>query len=333
MPTQYFRDAFAVLEEAHEVVYADADEGSGYALQTASERKLREYLGSPRALARELEGVEILMVQGAPITEEVLARARDLRLVGVARGGPVNVDVEAIAARDLPLVNTPGKNAEAVADLTVAMLIMLARRLPEAMEFLAQGNQLTDNWQGARFMGSDLRGHTLGLVGYGQVGQKVAGRARAFGMDVVVYDPYVVAQGDAEQLSLDELLARADFVSLHARATAENRGLIDAQALKAMKPGAFLINTARESLVDEDALDAALSEGHLGGAALDVFEPTTPGEPSRLLRHPNVILTPHIGGATRETLRQGADMLAEEIRRFAAGEPLLNVVLPPGARA
>ena len=331
MPTRYFREALAELETEHDIVYTDADERTSFDPQTSSERKLSEYLGSPDTLAREVHRAEILVVHGAPVTAEVLAAGSELRLVGVARGGPVNVDVEAVAARELPLVNTPGKNAEAVADLTMALLVMLARRLPEAMEFLADGNQLADNWEGARFMGADLRGHALGLVGYGQVGQRVAVRAQAFGMNVLVYDPYVAANGAAEQArTLKELLRRSDFVSLHARATSANHGLIDADALDTMKPGAFLINTARESLVDIAALDAALADGRLGGAALDVLEPTTPGQPPKLLRYPNVVLTPHIGGATRETLKQGAEMLGEEIRRFAAGQPLAHVVGPSG---
>ena len=333
MPTRYFRQAFADLERVHEVRYADADEESEYVPATSSELRLSEYLGSPRTLAAAMEGVQVLVVQGAPVTEEVLVGAADLRLVGCARGGPVNVDADVLAARGVALVNTPGKNSEAVADLTLAFLVMVARGLPTATRFLQEGNQVRDNWEGARFMGADLRDHTLGLVGYGQVGQRVAVRARAFGMSVIVYDPFVVVEGAEQVHSLGELLARADFVSLHARATAENRSLIDAEALTSMKPGAFLINTARESLVDEDALDAALAGGHLGGAALDVFEPAAPGERSRLLRHENVVLTPHIGGATRETLKQGAEMHASEVARYAADEPLHHVVGSVGVSA
>ncbi len=326
MPVRYFQVGFAALEAAHEVIYDSADEGSVYVPETASEIKLSEFLGSPRTLATRMDGVEVLAVQGAPVTEEVLDAAADLRLVGCARGGPVNIDVASLAVRGIPLVNTPGKNSDAVADLTLAFLVMLARGLPRAMRFLEQGHQLKDNWEGARFMGGDLRGHTLGLVGYGQVGQRVAVRARAFAMHVRVYDPLVSAV-DVEQVSsLAELLSGSDFVSLHARATASNRNMIDAAALAAMKPGACLVNTARESLVDEDALDAALASGRLGGAALDVVEPPRAGHRSRLLRHENVVLTPHIGGATRETLAQGADMLAAEIARFAGSEPLHHLV-------
>jgi D-3-phosphoglycerate dehydrogenase / 2-oxoglutarate reductase len=326
MPTRYFRDALAPLHARHEVLYVDADEASPYTPQTPSERKLSEYLGSPRALAGQVDGVEVLAIHGAPVTAEVLTAGAELRLVACARGGPVNVDLDALGARGLPLVNTPGKNSEAVADLTLAFLIMLARGMPSAVRFLEDGRRVRDNWEGARFMGADLRDHTLGLVGYGQVGQRVAHRARAFGMAVVVYDPFVQADGHEQVPTLYDLLSRADFVSLHARATPENERLIDQAAIAAMKPGTVLVNTARESLVDEEALDAALEAGHLGGAGLDVFNSPPEGERSRLLRHDNVVLTPHIGGATRETLKQGAEMLAAEIARFANDEPLQYLV-------
>ncbi|HEX3979550.1 MAG TPA: NAD(P)-dependent oxidoreductase [Solirubrobacteraceae bacterium] len=333
MPTRYFREAFALLAETHEVRYADADETSPYQPETPSERKLSEFLGSPRSLAAEMDGVEVLAVQGAPVTAEVLAAGGGLRLVACARGGPLNVDVEALSARGLPLVNTPGKNSEAVADLTIAFLVMLARGVPTAVRFLQEGRRVRDNWEGAQFMGSDLRDHTLGLVGYGQVGQRVAQRAQGFGLGVLVYDPFVQADGPEQVQRLDELLHRSDFVSLHARATPATEKLIDAAAIAAMKPGAVLVNTARESLVDEDALHAALSSGHLGGAGLDVFDSPPAGERSRLLGHENVVLTPHIGGATRETLKQGAEMLAAEIARFGAGEPLAHLVETVGVNA
>jgi phosphoglycerate dehydrogenase-like enzyme len=327
MPARYFGEAFAALERDHELGYLDVGAGGSPEPSSESERRLREYQGSPAELVVRMDAVEVLVVHGAPVTDEVLDASHDLRLVCCARGGPVNVDVEAVNARGLPLVNTPGKNAEAVADLTLALLIMLGRGLPKAQRFLANGNQLRDNWAGAQFIGSDLRRHTLGVIGHGQIGQRVASRARAFGMAVLVFDPYITVEDGSEQVeSIGALLARADFVSLHARATPENANLIDAAALAAMKPGSFLVNTARETLVDEDALDAALASNHLGGAALDVFTPSAGVGRHRLLRHPNVILTPHIGGATRETLQQGAEMIAEEIMRFAAGEPLVHVV-------
>jgi D-3-phosphoglycerate dehydrogenase / 2-oxoglutarate reductase len=329
MPPRYFQQAFEALEPAHEIGYVQVDAARPFEPATPSELKLDEYQGSPAELAERMAGVEVLAVHGAPVTDAVLDASAELRLVCCARGGPVNVDVDAVSARRLPLVNTPGKNAEAVADQTLAFLIMLARGFPKAQRFLERGHPLKDNFEGAQFIGSDLRRHTLGLVGYGQVGHRVAVRAVAFGMTVFVYDPYVAVDPNesVEQVeTLDELLARSDFVSLHARATAENPNLLDAEEFAKMRPGAFFVNTARETLVDEDALDAALESGRLGGAALDVVRTTKERGRNRFLRHENVVMTPHIGGATHETLLQGAEMIAAEIVRFAAGEPLANVV-------
>jgi D-3-phosphoglycerate dehydrogenase len=327
MPARYFSEAFVALEPDHEVAYLDVGTATQVQASSESERRLREYQGSPAELVERMAGVEVLVVHGAPVTEEVLGASQDLRLACCARGGPVNIDVDALSARGLPLVNTPGKNAEAVADLTLALLVMLGRGLPKAERFLAAGNQLRDNWAGAQFIGSDLRRHTLGLIGHGQIGKRVAIRARAFGMTVLAFDPYVAVEDGSEQVeTLDALLERSDFVSLHARATPENENMIDAAALATMRAGGFLVNTARETLVDEDALDAALASNHLAGAALDVFRESADAGRHRLLRHPNVVMTPHIGGATRETLQQGAEMIAEEIVRFAAGEPLVHVV-------
>lgn len=328
MPVRHFADAFATLEGAHGVGYLECDGDLLFFPASSSELGIREYLGSPAQLVERMHGVDVLAVHGAPVTDRVLDASADLKLVCCARGGPVNVDVAAVTARGLPLVHTPGKNAESVADMTLAFVVMLARRFPKAQGFLTDGGYVRDNWDGARFFGHDLLGHTLGLVGYGQVGQRVAERAHAFGLHVLVYDPFTSANGSAvEQIgTLDDLLARSDFVSLHARATGDNRGMINASGLATMRPGAFLINTAREELVDENALDEALASGHLGGVALDVFELSADGEPPRFLRHENVVLTPHIGGATHETLLRGARMIASEIARFAAGTPLQHVL-------
>lgn len=329
MPPRYFAEAFTELEAAHEIEYFQVDAARSFTPESPSELGLREYQGAPTELVERMKLAEILVVQGAPVTDAVLDASLELRLVCCARGGPVNVDVDAATARRLPVVHTPGKNAEAVADLTLAFLVMLARGLPRAQQFMAQGNRLRDNWEGARFLGSDLRRHVLGLIGYGQIGRRVAERARTFGTKVIVYDPYVKLDGSVEQVdNLHELLGRADFVSLHARATPDNENLIDEAALEAMKPGAFFVNTARETLVDEAALDVALASGQVAGAALDVVRPLSghDGRPHPLLRHQNVILTPHLGGATHETLLQGAEMIAAEIVRFAAGERLINVI-------
>jgi D-3-phosphoglycerate dehydrogenase len=324
MSAEVFRRGLAPLAHSDTLEYLQVD-----ASRTPADLPIREYEGDPRELAERMPGVEVLVVHGAPVTAEVLDAADALRLVCCARGGPVNVDVGAASERGVPVVATPGKNAESVADQTIAFMVMVARRFPYAQRFLLEGNAAGEsNFEGAQFFGHDLGGHVLGLVGYGNVGRRVARRALAFGMDVLVFDPYLDAQDDAvEQVDdLAVLLERSDFVSLHARATPENEGLIDARAFARMKPGSFFVNTARYTLVDEGALDEALASGRLAGAALDIVRPQR--EPGRhpLLRHENVVLTPHIGGATHETLLRGAAMVVQEIERLRAGEPLANVV-------
>ncbi|MGP8149268.1 MAG: NAD(P)-dependent oxidoreductase [Acidimicrobiales bacterium] len=328
MPSHYFQEAFAVLEADHEVEYLQVED-KAFTPTTPSELRIKEWLGVPSDLCAHMAGVEALVVQGAPVTDAVLDASAVLRFVGCARGGPVNIDLAAVNSRRLPLVNSPGKNAEAVADQTIAFLIMLARGFPRAQRFLDEGHQLKDNWDGAQFTGSDLRRHTLGLVGYGLIGRQVARRALAFGMTVVAYDPFVVVHPSdavAQVATLDELLATSDFVSLHARSTKDNANLFDMPTFAKMRAGSYFVNTARETLVDEDALDAALESGHLAGAALDVVRQSTGTGRHRLLHHPNIVMTPHIGGATHETLLQGAEMIADEIRRFASGEPLCYLV-------
>jgi D-3-phosphoglycerate dehydrogenase len=238
--------------------------------------------------------------------------------------------VRAASERGIPVVNTPGKNADAVADQALAFMVMLARGFPRAQRFLLEGNRLGESaYEGAQFLGHELGGQVLGLVGFGNVGRRVARRALAFGMAVVVYDPYVQSvdlDGVRQVPTLGVLLEEADFVSLHVRASAETENLMGHAEFAAMKRGAWFINTARETLVDEAALDSALQSRHLGGAGLDVVRPHSAGGAHPLLRHPNVVITPHIGGATHETLLRGVTMVAAEIERFSAGEPLANVV-------
>jgi D-3-phosphoglycerate dehydrogenase len=330
VPVPVFERGLAGLRDDHRLAYLQLDESEELVPVSASECSIREYLGTPAQVSARVGDAEILIVHGAPVTDEVLAAAPALRLICCARGGPVNVDVAAASARQLPVVNTPGKNAESVADQALAFMVMLARGFPRAQKFLIDGGILGESaYEGARFMGHDLGGHVLGLIGFGNVGSRVHRRAVAFGMRLVVYDPYVrVGElASTEQVaSLEELLARSDFVSLHVRATAETENLFGTKQFAAMKPGSYFVNTARESLVDEEALDAALASGHLAGAALDVVRPRAAGGPHPLLRHDNVVITPHIGGATHETLLRGVTMVGEEVRRFAAGEPLRAVV-------
>ncbi len=329
-PSAIMEDAFSRIAPPHEVSFLDVRDEPGWVPASASERRIREYMGTPAQVIAALREHDVLVVQAAPVTDAVLESDRRLRLVCCARGGPVNIDVAAATARGIGVTTTPGKNADAVAELTIAFLVMLARRLREVLHHVDAGGEFGhDNYEGAKWFGHDLAGHTLGIIGFGQIGHRVATRARAFGMQVLAYDPFVepevVRVGGAEPVDLMALLSAADFVSLHARASADNRGLIGARQIAAMKPGAYLVNTSRDSLIEEAAVLAGLESGHLAGVALDVSSPSPATGRHPLLEHPNAIVTAHIGGATFETLRHGGEMAVAEIERFAAGEPLVNV--------
>jgi D-3-phosphoglycerate dehydrogenase len=327
------------LAERHDVTCFDVVDEPSWRPTTESELRVREYLGSPRQVIERLKGHEILIVQGAPVTDEVMDASPGLRLICVARGGPVNIDMSAATERGVAVVTTPGKNAQAVAELTIAYMVMLARRLPEVVRFLEGGGELArDNYEGAKWMGHDLDGHVLGLVGYGQIGHRVARIAMTMGMRVIVSDPFVPASrieaDGAQPIDLETLLATADYISLHARATAETKGIIGRAQIERMKKGACLINTARDTLVDEDAVYDALRSGHLGGGAFDVVRspdlsiPPALGRRHRLFDAPNVVITTHVGGATYETMGRGGEMAAAEIGRLASGESFANLANP-----
>jgi D-3-phosphoglycerate dehydrogenase len=302
------------------------DEAGGAAPVTESERGLREYAGDPAQVARAVAGHDVLVVHGAPVSAEVLDAA-PLRLVCCARGGPVNVDVAAATRRGIPVVNTPGKNAEAVAELTIAFALLLIRAVPRASRHLLEGGGFAESvFEGREFFGAEAPSLTLGLVGVGHVGREVARRARALGFTVLGYDPVPPADDSVELVELGTLLSRSDIISVHARLTAANGRMFSRDLFARMRPGAYFINTAREGLVDEAALQQALERGHLGGAALDVLERTPGRHP--LLGRPDVFVTPHIGGATAETLARGAERAVAAVADLLAGRVPANVVNP-----
>jgi D-3-phosphoglycerate dehydrogenase / 2-oxoglutarate reductase len=321
MPVSCFAEALASLGEAVTVTQMQIDRTDGEPPRTESERRLREYAGDPAEVARAAVGHDVLVVHGAPVSAEALA-APGLRLVCCARGGPVNVDVAAATERGILVANTPGKNAEAVAELTIAFVLMLIRGVPRASRYLAAGGTFGESvYDGREFFGREAPGTVLGLVGLGHVGRNVATRALALGLNVIAHDPVApsIVPDGVRLVSFDRLLTDADIVSVHARATVANRHMFSAAVFARMKPGASFINTARESLVDEEALAAAVRSGALAGAALDVVEWPADGGRHTLLDLPQVFITPHIGGATHETLDRGAHQAAAAVAAILTG--------------
>ncbi len=270
---------------------------------------------------------EVLVTQMGPVTARVLAACPALRLVVVCRGGPVNVNLDAAKSHDVRVCYAPGRNAAATAEFTVGLLLAALRRIPQSHEPLARRG----SWAGAAYYtyehsGLELEDLPVGLVGYGAVGSRVARVLCAFGARVMVHDPYVHGEIHGLRLgSLDELLRRSRVITLHARLTAETRGLIGARELALLPPGAVVVNAARGPLLDEDALCAALERGHLSAAALDTFvtEPLPPGSRLRALAD-RVVLTPHLGGACRAVAEKAATIAAAEVGRWARREPLAH---------
>jgi D-3-phosphoglycerate dehydrogenase len=283
-------------------------------------------------LRREVAEAHALLVRsGTKVTVEVLAAAPRLRVVGRAGTGVDNIDVPAATRRGVAVMNTPGGNSIAATEHTLALILSLFRNVPAAHRDLAEGN-----WNRKRFLGRQLQGKTLGLVGFGRIGREVALRARAFGMAVLAADPFVTeavaAERDARKVDLPELLARADVVSLHSPLTPETRHLIGAAELAAMKPTAVLVNCARGGLVDEAALYDALEAGELAGAALDVYE-AEPPEGNPLIGHPRVVATPHLGASTEEAQERVAVLIAGQVRDFFLEGEVRNAVNLPALSA
>jgi D-3-phosphoglycerate dehydrogenase / 2-oxoglutarate reductase len=286
-------------------------------------------------LAEELRDAEALLIRSATkVTAQLLEGAPRLRAIGRAGVGVDNVDLDASTRRGIVVMNTPGGNSTAVAEHTLALLLALARRVPQADASLKQGR-----WEKKKLEGIELRGKTLGLVGLGKVGTEVARLGRALEMDVLAYDPYVSSLVAREQQvrlgSLEDVLKSSDFLSLHASATPETKHLLNVKTLALTKPGVRIVNCARGELVDEGALLAALDSGQVAGAGLDVFATEPPRAPvnPRLATHPNVIATPHIAGSTEEAQETVGIRIAEQVRDFLLTGVARNAVNMPSISA
>ncbi|HEY7024836.1 MAG TPA: hydroxyacid dehydrogenase [Candidatus Limnocylindrales bacterium] len=271
----------------------------------------------------------LIVRSGVKVDAEAIAAGTRLRVVGRAGVGVDNIDVRAASAAGILVVNAPTANTIAAAELTVGLIYALARHIPKAEVSLRRGE-----WRRADFVGTELRGKTLGIIGLGKIGMAVAERARAMEMSLIGSDPYVTSEAAAargiELVEVGELLRRADVLTVHVPLLAETRGMIGADQLHLMKPGAFVINVARGGVIDEAALAEALRDGRVAGAAIDVYEHEPPRD-SPLLDAPNTVLTPHLGASTREAQTKAGVEVAEQVLDALAGREPRYAVNSAGA--
>ena len=312
------------------VAWAGADKQQQHAAQQVMEKEGPEAVPTPTEIVEAAGDAEVVAVHFAPISKAVLEAAPRLRAVVVARAGYENVNVEEASLRGVAVVNVLGRNAAAVAEHTLALLLGELRDVARADAAIRAGGWPEQSDSPVY----ELGGRTVGLVGFGHVGRQVARRLVGFGVRLLVYDPYVDpdtvdAHGGTKTLDLAEVFRSSDVVSLHARLSDETRRFIGAEQLALMKPTAYFINTARSRMVDYDALYQALADRRIAGAALDVHEdePLPPDSP--WLRLPNVTLSPHVAGSTQDAWRKSVELVASAIRELADGGRAANTVNQP----
>jgi D-3-phosphoglycerate dehydrogenase len=284
---------------------------------------------SPSELTEALTDCAGIVVRSeTKVTRELMDAATSLRVIGRAGVGVDNIDVAAATERGIVVMNAPDGNTITTAEHTIALLIALARRIPQANSSLKSGQ-----WERKAFVGVELQGKTLGVVGLGRIGRTVAARARAFGMKIIAFDPFIAPEqardSDIELAQLDQLFAAADFITIHTPLTAETRGVIGAEAFARMKRGVRIVNCARGGLVDEAALFDAIKSGIVAGAALDVFVDEPPAADHPLLQLDEVIATPHLGASTTEAQEGVAFTVAEQMRDYLLSGALRGAVNVP----
>ncbi|MEW1672145.1 2-hydroxyacid dehydrogenase [Streptomyces noursei] len=286
--------------------------------------EVTEASGTEDDMIEALQGIEICVTEHGPLTERILANCPGLKLFCTSRGGPVNANLAAATRHGVAVCNAPGRNATATAEHTLTLLLAAARGVGDTHTDLRRGI-----WRGDYYdydtCGIEIDGTTIGLIGFGAIGSRVAKILHAMGAHILVHDPYARPEalaGLAEQVPLDALLARSRIVSLHARVTPETTGMIGPAQLAAMPHGSVLINCARGALLDYDAVCDALESGQLAGAGFDVFPEEPVPAHSRLLTAPGVVLTPHIAGGSQQVAHKAAAIVAGDVGRYLRGEPL-----------
>jgi D-3-phosphoglycerate dehydrogenase len=276
---------------------------------------------SPEELIQVIENYDAMIVRSrTKVTEQVIEAAQRLKVIGRAGVGVDSIDLEAAKAHSVTVVNAPTSTSLAVAELTLGLMLALAREIPRADAGMKSGD-----WLKKQLKGAELHGKTLGIIGMGRIGAEVAMRASIFGMHILGYDPLVpmdeIRQRGAQPVELDDLYARSDYISLHLPLNDETRSMVDQGAFARMKRGVRIVCAARGGIIDESALLASLESGQVAGAALDVFASEPPGA-SELVVHPKVIATPHVGAQTAEAQSRTAEDIAHEVLAVLNGEPL-----------
>jgi D-3-phosphoglycerate dehydrogenase len=280
------------------------------------------------ALEEIIPGIDALIIRNqTKVTASLLSQAKALQVIGRAGAGYDNIDIPAASQVGVVVSYSPEENAVSVAEHVFGLLLALARKIPNADRSVKSGR-----WERKKFHGFELMGKTLGILGLGKIGFRVALRGKAFGMRLLVHDAYLsptsvhVTESGATLVSMDQLLAEADFLSVHLPLTEETRGLLNTQVFRKMKPSAFVINTSRGEVLNEEDLFRALKQGQLAGAALDVREKEPPSTASPLHEVENVILTPHTAGLTYEAQEKVVDAVGEDVDRVLSGQPALRFV-------
>lgn len=308
------------MDEFHVLVCDPLDQAGTELLRQKLHVEVRPEI-KPQELIQIIGRYQGLIVRSrTKLPAEMLAKAENLRIIARAGVGVDHIDLETAKNMGIVVVNTPGASTVGVAEHTLALILALARSIPPANTTLKNGQ-----WAKKNFMGMELSGKVLGIIGVGRIGQAVAARAHPFGLRLLGYDPLVSEQilqkHHIEPVSLNEIFTRSDIITLHTPLTETTYRMVDSPAIKKMKPGVLLISTARGGIIDEAALLQGLNSGQVGGAALDVFENEPPGKTS-LISHPNLIATPHIAAQTKGAQVQASIHAAEEILRFIQGLPL-----------
>ena len=281
-------------------------------------------------------GADVVILEADLCHEEVFETV-ELKMIGCCRGDPLNVDVETATVKGIPVFYTPGRNADAVADLTLAFMLCLARKIVPVALMMAQGKYNPEDPADYMRMlkemtGFELGSKTVGLVGFGAIGRKVAARLAGFGAKVIAYDPFVKKEvfdaAKVESVSLEAVFKRGDIVSIHVAVTDDTEGLINRKYLELMKPTAYFVNTARAELVDCDALVELLKAKKIAGAAVDVFRSEPPQKDDPFLNLDNVLATPHIGGATGQVVEHQSDMIVADMEAYLGGKRPKHIANP-----